>query len=96
MRNCRPLMVTLTWAICHLLFIRIEHVADGCYRGVDARAGPAIGGLGVARARRRVIEFARQPGAVAVERMDPVSERLRRAIGLAAALRRGIERLKRE
>ena len=47
----------------------------------------------MSKPRRGLIELAGEPGAVAVERVDLIGERLHAAVGLAPALRRLIQRL---
>src|SRR4029077_18983465 len=111
MRNCRPLMVTLTWDIppppTHTRLssrrrlhgrsaIGPQRAADGFDGLIDALRHVAIGGLERAGAGGGLVELAGQPGAVVVERMDLVGERLRAAVGLAAALRRLVQRLQRQ
>src|SRR5580693_8136616 len=112
MRNCRPLMVTLTWDIPLPPKRKLgstcrpgarprsaggpQHAADGFDRAIDALSHLAIGGLERAAARRGLIELAGQPRAVVVERVDLIGERLHAAVGLAPALRRLVERLERQ
>src|SRR5580693_5488518 len=114
MRNCRPLMVTLTWDIRlpqlgspaaprlrgsgarGRLVPGLEHAADGFDGLIDALRHFAIGGLERAGAGGGLVKLAGQTGAVVVERMDLIGERLDAAVGLAPALRRLIQGFERE
>src|SRR5580692_5815413 len=88
MRNCRPLMVTLTWDIAssRLSFAAAQHAADRFDGVVDALRNLAVGGLERARAGGGVIELAGQPRAIGAERVDLIGKRFLAAVGLAPPL----------
>src|SRR5580704_14759782 len=109
MRNCRPLMVTLTWDIRPppTRFTRRpaargrsalgrQHAADGFDGLIDTLRHLAIGGLERAAAGCSMVKLAGEPGAVVVERMDLIGERLDAAVDLTPALRRLVQRLERQ
>src|ERR1700722_13494782 len=100
-RNCRPLMVTLTWDIAapptQTLFNRcprlrsaagLQHAANGLDGLIDALRHLAIGGLERAGAGRGLVELAGEARAVVVERMDLIGQRLDAAVGPGPALPR--------
>jgi hypothetical protein len=100
------LMVTLTSdmttsdsALCRSPTVSVfqrEYTADRFDGVVDTLLNVAARGFERARMRRRLVELAGKPRPVAVERVDLVGKRSAGAVGLAAALGRGIERIERE
>src|SRR5579862_1262348 len=69
----------------------VQHAADGFDGVVDPLRHLAIDGFELASAGGNLVQFASQPGAVAVERMDLADQRLLAAVGLAPPLYRGIQ-----
>ncbi len=66
-----------------------------CDRLIDPLRDVAIGRFERTRARRRLVEFARQPRAIGIERMDLAGKRFLGAVGVAPALGRSVERVER-
>src|SRR5690348_12261230 len=86
MRNCRPLMVTLTWDI-RLPRLHARTAAPGSIVGgknaphsfdrlIDALRHLPAGGFKPARARRRVVELAGKTGPIGVEGLDVRGKRV--------------------
>src|SRR5271155_5048586 len=103
MRNCRPLMETLTWAMAApgspsggLLLIGYQHAADRFDCLVDPLCDLPVGGFEPARPRRRMIEFAGEPRPIGAERVDLCEQCLMVAIEFAAPLGRSLQRIERE
>src|SRR6516165_8498338 len=102
MRNCRPLMVTLTWDIrlprlhprtaASRSIVGGENAPDGFDRLIDALRYLPAGSLVSTRACGCVVEFAGQAGAIGIERLDVRCERFVLSAGTAPLLGRRLQR----